>query len=261
MWNGKRISVVVPAYNEEATVREIVQEILREAPVDEVIVVDNDSSDRTAEEAARTPARILFEERQGYGFALRKGLENASGDLVVLFDADGNFVAADILKLLVYTDCFDFIKGTRSRRELVESGIYSPFLTWLVVVANIFVAKFQQLLFRGPILTDAGCTLRLIKRDVLNTLLPLLTVGDGHFQADLTNLAMIKKVRMIEVPVRFTRRRGGYSKYGSFPGLSKVATQMVCHTIKQRFFAFCGRYDAVEDAKVTRKPTESVRKQ
>lgn len=62
----------------------------------------------------------------------------------------------------------------------------------------------QQALFRGPILTDAGCTLRLMKRDVLDTLLPLLTVGDGHFQADLTNLAMIKKVRLIEVPVRFT---------------------------------------------------------
>jgi glycosyltransferase involved in cell wall biosynthesis len=243
MWNGKRISVVIPAYNEESTVREIVEEVFREAPVDEVIVVNNNSTDRTAEEAAKTSARIVFEERPGYGFALRRGLENAGGDFVVLFDADGNFVAADILKLLAYTDCFDFVKGTRSRRELVEDGIYSPLISWLVLASNVVVSQFQQLIFHGPILTDAGCTLRLIKREAVGKLLPLLTVGGGHFQADLTNLAMIKKIKMIEVPVRFTKRRGGYSKYGTFWGLAKVAIQMVSHTIKQRFLAFAGSYD------------------
>jgi glycosyltransferase involved in cell wall biosynthesis len=242
MWNGKTVSVVVPAYNEEATVRQIVEEVLRDAPVDEVIVVNNNSTDRTVEEASKTPARILFEPRPGYGFALRKGLESAKGDHVVLFDADGNFVASDIGKLLAYTDCFDFVKGTRSRPELVEDGIYSPFLSWLVLVANIAVSKFQQFVFRGPVLTDAGCTLRLIKSDTLRKLLPFITVGGGHFQADLTNLAMIKKTRMIEVPVRFTKRRGGYSKYGTVTGLTKVALNMILLTVRQRILAFSGYY-------------------
>jgi glycosyltransferase involved in cell wall biosynthesis len=246
MWNGKKVSVVIPAFNEESTVREIVEEVFLEAPVDEVIVVDNNSTDRTAEEAAKTNARIVSEHRPGYGFALRRGLENAIGEYIVLFDADGNFAAADIIKLLVYTDCFDFIKGTRSRSELVEEGTYRPLLSWLVMVANVVVAKFQQILFRGPVLTDAGCTLRLIKRDALQRLLPFITIGGAHFQTDFTNLAMIAKLKIIEVPVRFTKRRGGYSKHGAFFGLARIAVQMTLLTIKQRICCWLGRYGAIQ---------------
>jgi glycosyltransferase involved in cell wall biosynthesis len=246
MWNGKTVSVIIPAYNEEATVREIVEEVYRSAPVDEVIVVNNNSTDRTAEEAGKTRARILFEERPGYGFALRKGLENARGDYIVLFDADGNFAAPDIQKLLVYTDCFDLVKGTRARRELVEEGVYPRWLLGLVMIANVMVSKFQQMLFRGPVLTDAGCTLRLIKRDALRVLLPEVTVGGAHFLVDLTNLAMIAKIKIIEVPVRFTKRRGGYSKHGAFVGLAGIGVRMVLHTIRQRIRAWFGQYRLIQ---------------
>jgi len=246
MWNGKTVSVVIPTYNEEATVREIVDEVFLLAPADEVIVVNNNSTDRTAEEAAKTRATIVFESRQGYGFALRKGIESASGDYIVLFDADGNFAAADIQKLLAYTDCFDFVKGTRARPELAEEGVYSPFLLRLVILANVVVSKFQQFLFRQAVLTDAGCTLRLFKRDDVRKLLPYVTVGGGHFLIDLTNLAMIAGVRMIEVPVRFTKRRGGYSKHGAFSGLAKIAIRMTLHTAKQRILAWAGRYPAIQ---------------
>jgi glycosyltransferase involved in cell wall biosynthesis len=248
MWNGKSVSVVVPAYNEEATVREIIEELFRETPADEVIVVDNNSTDRTAEEVGKTRARILTEERQGYGFALRKGLENATGNYVVLFDADGNFAAEDIRKLLEYTDHFDLVKGTRSRPELVEEGVYSPVLLWLVIVANVIVSKFQQFLFRRAVLTDAGCTLRLFKRDLVRNLLPFVTVGGAHFLVDVTNLAMIANAKIIEVPVRFTKRRGGYSKHGAFYGLAKIAVNMTLHTIKQRLFSWGGRYREMQAA-------------
>jgi len=245
MWNGKTVSVVIPAYNEEATVREIVQEVFQLPSVDEVVVVNNNSTDGTADEVRRTRARLVFEQRPGYGHALRKGMESALGDYIVLFDADGNFAAPDIQKLLVYTDCFDLVKGTRSRRELVEQGTYPPVLLWLVIVSNILVSKFQQLLFRGPVLTDAGCTLRLIRSDTVRMLLPFVTVSGAHFLVDLTNLAMIAKVRIIEVPVRFTKRRGGSSKHGAFMGLAGIACRMVLHTIKQRLLKSLGRYNAI----------------
>ena len=115
-----------------------------------------------------------------------------------------------------------------------------------MIIANVFVSKFQQVLFRGPVLTDAGCTLRLIKRDTVRMLLPFVTVGGAHFLVDLTNLAMVAKVRIIEVPVRFTKRRGGYSKHGAFRGLACIAQRMVLHTIRQRFFAWFGRYSAIQ---------------
>jgi glycosyltransferase involved in cell wall biosynthesis len=245
MWNGKKISVVIPAYNEESTIREIVEEVYGAAPVDEVIVVNNNSTDGTLAEARKTKATVVREERRGYGFALRKGVEEASGDYIVFFDADGNFAADDIMKLLSYTDCFDFVKGTRSRRELVEEGTYHPLLSWLVIIANVIVAKFQQSMFRGPVMTDAGCTLRLIKREVVRRIWPFITVGGAHFQTDITNLAMITQVRMVEVPVRFTKRRGGYSKHGAFAGLSKIAVRMIAHTIKQRILSWLGHYNPV----------------
>lgn len=242
MWQGKKISIIIPALNEEETIRSVVDEIYKETPADELIVIDNGSTDRTKEEVGKTKAKIIEELKRGYGNALRRGLKEASGDFIVLFDADGNFPAKDIMKLLPYADEFDFVKGTRARKELVEKGIYSPLVSWLVIIANIAVSKFQQFLFRGPALTDAGCTLRLINKKTRDTILPYLTVGGGHFLTDMTNLAMIAKLKIIEVPVRFTKRRGGKSKHGGFWGLSKIAARMVAHTIKQRLLAWLGYY-------------------
>lgn len=255
MWNNKTISVVIPAYNEEDTVRQIIEEVYRAAPVDEVLVVDNNSTDGTVAEVRRTQARIIREPRKGYGFALRTGIEAASGDYIVLFDADGNFAAPDILKLLAYVDCFDFVKGTRSRPELVEDGTYSPWLSWGVIVANVTVAKIQQFLFRGPVMTDAGCTLRLVKSEVVKKILPFITVGGGHFQTDFTNLAMIAGTRMIEVPVRFTKRRGGYSKHGAFGGLATIAVRMVALSCKQRVLTWLGNYKELKGEIVAHRST------
>lgn len=242
MWNGKTIAVIIPARNEQETIREIVGEVFREAPVDEVLVVNNNSTDNTAAEVASTKARLVFEARTGYGHALQRGLKEAEADYLVFFDADGNFPAKDILKLLAYAEEFEFVKGTRARPELTEEGVYAPWLSWLVIVANVWVAKFQQFLFRGPVLTDAGCSLRLLHRRVRDLLLPHVTVGGGHFLVDLTNLAMLAKVSMIEVPVRFTKRRGGVSKHGAFGGLAKIALRMVRHSLMQRFRGCCGYY-------------------
>lgn len=241
MWNGKKISIVIPAYNEEEVIRHTVEEVYREIPADEVIVVNNNSKDRTAEEISKTKARAVFEKRQGYGFAVQKGFREASGDLVVLFDADGNFPTKDIFKLLAYAEDFDFVKGTRSRKELVQKGIFSPFISWVGIIANIIVAKMQQLLFWGPVLTDAGCSLRLIKKSALKTILPHFTVGGAYFLVDYTNLAILAKIKTIEIPVRFTKRRGGQSKYRTHD-LVKVALKMVWHTLKQRVQSWAGHY-------------------
>lgn len=243
MWKGKKVSVIIPAHNEEETVREIIEEVYRDAsPVDEVIVINNNSTDRTVDEVKKTTAKLVFESRKGYGFALRRGLEEAAGDFVIFFDADGNFPAKDIMKLFPYADDFDFVKGTRARKELVEKGIYTPFVSWLAIVGNVVVAKFQQFLFRGPSLTDAGCTLRLMNRKTVNLIQPHLTVGGAYFLTDVTNLAMLAKVSMIEIPVHFTKRRGGVSKHGAFWGLSKIACKMVLFTLAQRARSWFGYY-------------------
>src|SRR5207253_10817294 len=87
--------------------------------VGEVGVVGNHSRDRPAEEAAATRARVVRETAQGYGHAVRRGLREAKGDLVIMAEPDGTFVGRDVMKLLAYADDFEMVCGTRTTRELI----------------------------------------------------------------------------------------------------------------------------------------------
>ena len=78
MWEGKTVSLVFPAYNEEAGIRKAIEEFDATGVIDEILVVNNNSVDRTAEEVALTRARIVDEKTQGYGAALTRGLPQPS---------------------------------------------------------------------------------------------------------------------------------------------------------------------------------------
>src|SRR6202035_2669438 len=103
MWNGKRVSVVLMTYAERDSIRAVIEDFYASGLVDEVLVVDNNAQEGTVEEVRKTRARIVYEPRQGYGHATRRGLMEASGGLIVLAEPDGTFLAQDILKLLVYS--------------------------------------------------------------------------------------------------------------------------------------------------------------
>src|ERR671932_1098257 len=174
MWAGRRVSVVLPAYNEEASVAGAVKDFGCLEAVDEVLVIDNNSRDQTAARAAAAGARVVREPRPGYGHALRRGLAEAQGEDVVLAEPDGTFMAKDVLKLLAYADDFDLVLGTRTTRELIWHGAN---MVWKLRWGNWLVAKLLQVIFGGPSLSDCGCTLRLIRRSAAQRLLPRFTVG------------------------------------------------------------------------------------
>ena len=160
MWQGHRVSVVFPAYNEEAGIAAAVADFGALDAVDDVVVVDNNSKDKTAARAREAGARVVHEPRQGYGNALRRGLAEAQGEYVVLAEPDGTFMGKDVLKLLAYADDFDLVLGTRTTRELIWHGAN---MGWQLRWGNWFVAKLLQVLFGGPSLSDCGCTLRLVE--------------------------------------------------------------------------------------------------
>src|SRR4029453_3122171 len=143
MHGSKTVSVVLPAYNEEGYIRPAVDDFFIPDVVDEVIVVDNNSRDRTADEARQTRARVVHERLQGYGHALRRGLQEATGDIVILAEPDGTFIGRDVLKLLAYADDFDMVCGTRTSRELIWQQAK---MGWFLRVGNWAVAKLLQLL-------------------------------------------------------------------------------------------------------------------
>lgn len=232
VWEGKRISVVLPAYNEADNIAQAVREF-REVPVvDEVIVVDNNSADETARLAAEAGARVIGETLQGYGYALRRGLADAEGDIVVLAEPDGTFVARDVLKLLTYTNEFDMVLGTRTTRELIWSQAN---MGWFLRVGNVAVAKLVQVLFGGPSLSDCGCTFRLIHRRALDTIVSDLTVGGSHFLPEMVILALNRGLRVIEIPVNYRGRVGESKITGSATTAVKVGLRMIRLILEYRW--------------------------
>ena len=233
MWQGHRVSVVFPAYNEEAGIASAIQDFGRLDAVDEVVVVDNNSRDATATRAAGAGARVVREPRQGYGHALRRGLAEADGEYVVLAEPDGTFMGKDVLKLLAYADDFDLVLGTRTTRELIWHGAN---MGWQLRWGNWVVAKLLQVLFDGPSLSDCGCTLRLIRRSTAQRLLPRFTVGGSHFLPEMVCLALLHGQRLVEVPVNYRDRVGESKITGSMPTTLRVGARMIALILRYRLF-------------------------
>jgi glycosyltransferase involved in cell wall biosynthesis len=113
MHRNLTISVVIPCYNEEDAIEHVIQSLPE--CVDEVVVVDNNSTDRTAELAKAQGAKVVFEQRKGYGAAYKAGLPAVSGDVTITMDGDGTYPSEQIPELvdhLVDTG-LDFISAAR----------------------------------------------------------------------------------------------------------------------------------------------------
>ena len=231
MWQGNRVSVVFPAYNEEAGIAQAVADFGAIEAADEVLVVDNNSRDATARRAAAAGARVVCEPRQGYGHALRRGLAEAQGEYVVLAEPDGTFMGKDVLKLLAYADDFDLVLGTRTTRELIWHGAN---MGWQLRWGNWIVAKLLQVLFGGPSLSDCGCTLRLVRRSAADRLLPRFTVGGSHFLPEMVCLALLSDLRLVEVPVNYRDRVGQSKITGSMRTTVRVAGHMIGLIVRYR---------------------------
>ena len=234
MWKGKTVSIVFPAYNEEPNIAAAVQDFLTQELVDEVLVVNNNSKDRTAEFAEKAGARVVLETTQGYGAALQRGLRDAKGDFVILAEPDGTFVGRDVIKLLAYAEDFDMVCGTRTTRELIWAQAN---MGWFLRLGNIVVAKLLEFLFSGPSLSDCGCTLRLIRREARDRILDRLTVNASHFLPEMVILALQQRLKVIEVPVNYRGRVGESKITGNLKGAIKTGTNMIRLILRYRFLS------------------------
>lgn len=232
MYGSKTISVVFPAYNEELYIRRAVDDFSLDGLVDEIIVVDNNSRDRTVEEARHTRARVVQEPAQGYGHALRRGIREATGEIVILAEPDGTFVGRDILKLLAYSDDFDMVCGTRTTRELIWAQAN---MGWFLRLGNWTVAKMVQLLYNGPSLSDCGCTLRLTHRSALDRIQGDLTVGGSHFLPEMVIAGLKRKLKIVEVPVNYRGRIGESKITGNLRGTLRTGFRMIALIVGHRF--------------------------
>jgi hypothetical protein len=231
MWNGKTVSVILMTYNEPDSIRATIDGFLATNLVDEVVVVNNNAAPGTAEEVAQTAARQVFESRQGYGWASRRGLQEARGDLLVLAEPDGTFLPSDIVKLLAYSDDCDAVFGTRTTRQLIWSGAnMGAFLKW----GNWAVAKMIEVLFNTSHLSDVGCTYKLMTRPLADQLTPQFQVGDSHFGPELMLRAITSGARFVEVPVSYLPRVGESAVTGDLRKAVVLGLQMIAYILRFR---------------------------
>jgi glycosyltransferase involved in cell wall biosynthesis len=224
MYKNKKVSVVMPAYNEEEFIAEAVRNFKFQPQVDEVIVINNNSIDSTKKFALEAGAIIVDELKQGYGYACRRALREATGDLIILVEPDGTFAAQDIEKLLAYTEDFDFVLGTRTSKEMIWEGANMDFfLKW----GNWALGKMIEVLYNGPSLTDVGCTYRLIKKEALEKIQSEFTVGGSHFSPEMMILAIKQNIPTIEIPVNYKPRLGQSKITGKKGHAFKLGLKMI----------------------------------
>ncbi len=231
MYRGRSVSVVLPVYNEEENIRLAIKDFLDQPFVDEVIAVDNNSSDRSAEEIKSTSARYVFETQQGYGAALKRGMQEATGDLIVTVEPDGTFIARDIEKLLLYGEDFEVVFGTRTSRALIWTGANMGFG---IRMGNWAVAKFLEYLFNGPSLTDVGCTYKLLHRSAYERIKERLTVNGSHFSVELMVRALQTGLRSVEISVNYRQRIGTSKITGDLSKAIRLGFRMIFFILRER---------------------------
>ena len=200
-----RVTVIIPALNESGNIRQLVHDVQATVPA-EVIVVDNGSTDSTAQEAHQAGAKVVSEPRRGYGYACAAGVaESQDADVLVFLDGDHSFAPSDLPSLLAPIDDrrVDMVLGSRALGHIAPGAMppHQRFGNWLV-------SRLMNVLY-GLSITDLG-PYRAIRRQLLMELdMREMTYG---WPTEMIVKAAHRKARIAEVPVSYLSRRFGHSK-------------------------------------------------
>ncbi len=199
MHRNLKLSVVIPCYNEERGVREVIGRIPK--VVDEIVVVDNNCTDRTAEVARGLGARVVAEKTPGYGAAYKAGLKAATGDIVVTLDGDGTYPPEEIPRLVdaLVDQRLDFLSASRfPLSDPKAMGVSNRVGNWVLTVA-------AAVLFFKPI-RDSQSGMWVFRRPVLDRL--RLTSDGMAFSEEIKLEALLRGCRFGEGHIPYGERIG-----------------------------------------------------
>ena len=208
------VTVIIPAYNEEDSIAKVIKEI--PSLVNEIIVVNNCSTDKTATVAATAGATVLDENRMGYGYACLKGIEHAARqqsppDVVVFLDGDFSDYPVELIKIIapIQNNEVDFVVGARVK-ELREEGSMTP--------QQIFGNWLACFLMKGLVnstFTDLG-PFRAIKWETLQS----LKMSDKTYgwTVEMQLKVLRQKISHKEIPVSYKKRIGVSKVSGTIKG-------------------------------------------
>ena len=228
-----KIKVIIPAFNEEKAIAKVIGDIPKF--VDEIIVVSNNSTDKTIEVAEKAGATVLSESKKGYGYACLRGmqyitLQKTEPDIIVFLDGDYSDFPEELIKLVrpIQTGDIDFVIGARVK-HLREKQAMTPqqiFGNWL--------ATFLMRVLFGARFTDLGPFRAIKYQQLLKLNMEDKTYG---WTVEMQLKVLKQKMNYIEIPVHY-RTRIGFSKVsgtikGSVMAGIKIIGWIIKYTIKK----------------------------
>jgi len=229
MHHNPKISVIIPALDEEESIGQVLNDIPGEI-VEEVIVVDNGSSDNTVTVSKGLGANVILEPLKGYGAACLKGISilKQDTDIVVFLDADYSDYPQDLHTVVkpIINDNADMVIGSRMSGER-EKGALLP-----QAIFGNKLATFLIRLFWGFKYTDLGPFRAIKYRDLL-----ALNMTDKNFgwTVEMQIKALKKRLRIVEVPVRYRKRIGKSKITGTFSGTVRAGVKIIYTIFKYGF--------------------------
>lgn len=211
MFGKNRVVVLIPAYNEEQSVAKVIGDIPGEI-ADEIIVIDNASTDNTKQRALAAGAKVIEEPKRGYGAACLRGIANIKEtDIVVILDADYSDYPGQIVRLLkpITDENYDFVLGSRIMGKR-EKGALAYQAKWGNTLSVFLIRLFFKHRF-----TDMG-PFRAIRYESLKAL--KMQDKDFGWNAEMQIKAIKHKLRIKEVAVDYRRREGTSKISGTLKG-------------------------------------------
>lgn len=195
---AEKITILLPAFNEEQSIGETIGEIRKLYPNFEILVVDDGSTDGTREVAVKAGANVWKHPYNiGNGAAIKTGLRYAGGDWILMMDADGQHRPADIAKLLQYKDKYDMVVGARSQgsQTSLHRNLANYIYNWLAT----YVTKYK--------VEDLTSGFRLVKNETVGKFIYLLP-NTFSYPSTIT-MAYLRSGRSIKyVPIKTVARKG-----------------------------------------------------
>lgn len=202
--SDRLVSIIIPALNEEGTIAEVIDEI----PMEdirakgyrvEIIVVDNNSTDRTGEIAVEKGAKVIVERTRGKGRAIRTAFESIGGDFIIMLDADYTYPATYIPAMLdILADGYDVVLGSRLKGQMTEGA-----MSKINLAGNHLLAWMASILY-GTRISDLCTGYWGLTRKVIDS----LKLDANGFEIEAAMFAEIAKkgYHLAEVPIYYRRR-------------------------------------------------------
>lgn len=200
--SGHRIAVLIPCFNEEKTIGDVVRDFRAQLPDADIYVFDNNSTDNTAEKAKQAGATVRFEKRQGKGNVIRSMFREIDTDIYIMVDGDGTYPADRVHELIkpIVAGEADMVIGSRlhpaSKRQFRS-------LNWF---GNRFFRFLMNSIFRVQI-TDLLSGYRAFSRRFVKNI-PILSRG-FEIETELTVKSLERRYRIVEIPVNLSPRPEG----------------------------------------------------